>query len=164
MQAILNDMGRVNAAVTMERGYVADSFESLIALVLLCFSSGLIILLLVSFASIFQSRTVLNHSLMALPVSGLFVWCTTAVVYGMWIVAHDTCNVADVYEAAATGSDLHVSAQNSIFPCPNTTAAATLSYNSKKTHLALTKAVNKLVTGEATFVDHARTIFGLEAC
>lgn len=148
LQAILDDMARVNTAVTIDHKYVADAYEALIAMVLLCCCSGLIILALTSLASIFQSRTVLNYSLMALPVSGLLVWCTAAVVYGMWVVAHDICYITEVYSTAAAGSELQLSAQNIAFPCPNTTAATELSYMSKKTHLVLSRAVNQLVTGE----------------
>eukprot|EP00892_Ulva_mutabilis_P001762 jgi/Ulvmu1/11587/UM079_0031.1 len=148
VQAVLNDMDRVRTEITGDRKFVADAYESLIALVLLCCSSGLIILFLVSFASICQSKTVLNYSAVALPVSGLVIWCTVAVVYGTWIVAHDVCDVADAYEAAAVGSELHAAAEQIVFPCPNTTAAAILSYNSKKTMLGLSNAVNQLVTDQ----------------
>lgn len=147
LQALLDDIGPVNAFLTAEHDLVADAYDALIAMIVLCCSSGLMILVLFGLAAMFQSRPVLNYSLMTLPFSGLVIWCTAAVVYGMWIIASDACTLTDVHSASAIGSNLHVNAQNAIFPCPNATAALSLSHNSKKTHLALSKAVNQLVTG-----------------
>lgn len=140
-------MGPVNAVLTAEHDLVADAYDALIAMVVLCCSSGLMTLVLFGVAALFQNRTVLNYSLMTLPLSGLVIWCTAAVVYGMWTVARDTCTLTGIHSASASGSDLRINAQNVIFPCPNTTAALSLSHHSKKTHLALSKAVNQLVSG-----------------
>jgi hypothetical protein len=102
--------------------------------------------ILTIFALSLSSRHLTRIIIFAIPVISALTWVTLAVTFGFWIVAKDICAAAARYPALSVNAQIASGMQTHLVPCINVTTSAAMEADAKSTYVALTQAVNDIIS------------------